>query len=131
VFHRFNYDELTGFSRDWAQVMDRLAGTGTFKTSKPGDVLKIDLRTKAIETLSTEAGNLEGITKAGDVYYITDWVAGKLPKIHAQTGDVAELITGLRNPTDPGYAEELGLIAFPQHTGDQLLFVRQDVASTQ
>jgi sugar phosphate isomerase/epimerase len=101
-----------------------LTGPETFNTSKAGDLLKIDLKTGKIETLSKEAGNLEGITKAGDFYYVTDWAAGKLLKIHAATGKVSELLTGLRNPTDPGYAPELGVLAFPQHTGDQVLFMR-------
>jgi sugar phosphate isomerase/epimerase len=106
-----------------------LSEPGTFKTSKLGDLLAVDLQTKQINLLSKEVGNLEGITKAGDFYFITDWAAGKLLKVHAATGQVSELLTGLRNPTDPGYAKELGLIAFPQHTGDQVLFIR--VAPTQ
>jgi Cu/Ag efflux protein CusF len=96
---------------------------GTFNTSKKGDVLKIDLKTKKIDVIAKEVGNLEGITKAGNSYYITDWAAGKLLKVHAETGAVTEKIKGLTNPTDPGYAEELGLISFPQHTGNQVLFI--------
>ena len=106
-----------------------LTGPETFNTSKKGDLLKIDLKTKKIEVLSKEAGNLEGITKAGDNYYVTDWAAGKLLKIHAETGRVGELLTGLRNPTDPGYAPELGVLAFPQHTGDQVLFLQVESAA--
>jgi len=101
-----------------------LSEPGTFNTSKKGDVLKIDLKTKAIEMLSKEAGNLEGITKAGDSYYITDWAAGKLLKVHAGTGKVSELLSGLQNPTDPGYAAELGVVAFPQHSTNQILYFR-------
>jgi hypothetical protein len=104
-----------------------LSEPGTFNASKPGDLLKIDLKDKDIEVLYRELGNLEGITKAGAYYYITDWAAGKLLKVHAKGGDeVVELLTGLRNPTDPGYAKESGLIAFPQHTGDQVIFVQVD-----
>lgn len=106
-----------------------LSEPGTFKTSKKGDLLKIDLKTRKIETLSNEAGNLEGITKAGEFYYVTDWAAGKLLKIHAETGKVSELLSGLRNPTDPGYASELGRLAFPQHTGDQVLFIQVNTAA--
>ena len=105
-----------------------LTGLETFNTSKKGNLLKIDLKTKKIEVLSKEAGNLEGITKAGDFYYVTDWAAGKLLKIHAESGEVSELLTGLRNPTDPGYAKELGVVAFPQHTGDQVLFIQVEAA---
>jgi len=103
-----------------------LSEPGTFNTSKKGDLLKIDLKTKKIEVLSKEAGNLEGITKAGEFYYVTDWAAGKLLKIHDETGRVSELLTGLRNPTDPGYAPELGVLAFPQPSGDQVLLMQVD-----
>lgn len=106
-----------------------LSEPGTFNTSKNGSLLTIDLESKKIEVLSKEAGNLEGITKAGDYYYVTDWAAGKLLKIHAETGKVSESLTGLRNPTDPGYAKELGVLAFPQHTGDQVLFIKIDPAT--
>jgi sugar phosphate isomerase/epimerase len=108
-----------------------LTGPDTFNTSKRGDLLKIDLKTKQIEVLSKEAGNLEGITKAGDFYYVTDWAAGKLLKIHAETGQVSEALAGLRNPTDPGYAPELGVLAFPQHTGDQVVFMRVESVVAQ
>lgn len=107
---------------------DVLSEPGTFNTSKKGDLLKVDLKTKQIEVLSKEAGNLEGITKAGDFYYITDWAAGRLLKVHAETGNVSEQLTGLRNPTDPGYAPELGLLGFPQHTGDQMLLIQVEAA---
>jgi streptogramin lyase len=106
-----------------------LSEPGTFNTSKKGDLLKIDLKTRKIEMLSKEAGNLEGITRAGDHYYVTDWAAGKLLKIHAATGQVSDLLTGLRNPTDPGYAPELGVVAFPQHTGDQVLFIKLEAVA--
>jgi hypothetical protein len=66
---------------------------------------------------------------AEDFYYVTDWAAGKLLKIHAETGKVTELLTGLRNPTDPDYAPELGVVAFPQHTGDQVLFIQVKAAA--
>ena len=106
-----------------------LSEPGTFNTSKKGDLLKIDLKTKKIEVLSREAGNLEGITKAGDFYYVTDWAAGKLLKVHAETGKVTELLTGLQNPTDPGYARELGVLAFGQHTGNQVLLIKLDTVT--
>jgi hypothetical protein len=61
--------------------------------------------------------------KAENFYYITDWAAGKLLKVHAETGVVTEKIRGLTNPTDPGFAPELGVISFPQHTGNQVLFI--------
>ena len=103
-----------------------LSEKGTFNTSKKGDLLKIDLNTKKIEVIATEVGNLEGITKAENDYYLTDWAAGKLLKVQAQSGLVTEMLSGLKNPTDPDYAKELGVLAFPQHTGNQVLFMNLD-----
>lgn len=100
-----------------------LSEPGTFNTSKKGDLLQIDLNTKKIEIIAKEIGNLEGITKAGNYYFITDWAAGKLLKVQAESGVVTELLSGLKNPTDPGYAKELGILSFPQHTGNQVLFM--------
>lgn len=100
-----------------------LSTPGTFETSRPGDLLSIDLETKEIKTLVSEVGNLEGITKAGKHYYITDWASGKLLKVNPKKQSVTEVITGLSHPTDPGYSEELGVLAFPQHSTNQVLFI--------
>lgn len=103
-----------------------LSNPGTFDTSKPGDLLSIDLKTKQITTLVKNVGNLEGITKAGKHYYITDWAAGKLLKVNPKTKIVVDFISGLSNPTDPNYAPELNVIAFPQHGTNQVLFIKLD-----
>ncbi len=103
----------------WGPLSDR----ATFATSKLGDLLSIDLKSKKITTLVPTLGNLEGITKAGDHYYITDWAAGKLIEVNASTKAVRVLISGLSHPTDPGFAEELGVLAFPQHGTNQVLQV--------
>lgn len=101
-----------------------LSKPGTFETSKPGSLFSIDLKTKEINILIKELGNLEGITKAGRFYYITDWAAGKLLKVHPGKQTVEALITGLKNPTDPDYAKELGVLAVPQHGTNQVLFIK-------
>lgn len=101
-----------------------LSKPGTFETSKLGDLLSIDLKTKKIETLVKNVGNLEGITKVGPDFYITDWAAGKLLKVNPVNKTVVDFISGLSNPTDPDYAEELNVLAFPQHGTNQVLFVK-------
>lgn len=108
-----------------------LSEPGTFNTSKKGDLLKIDLNTKKIEVIAKEVGNLEGVTKAENEYYLTDWAAGKLLKVQAESGVVTELLSGLKNPTDPDYAKELGVLAFPQHTGSQVLFMNLETIKKQ
>ncbi len=101
-----------------------LSKPNSFDTSKLGDLLSIDLKTKKISVLVKEVGNLEGIAKAGKHYYITDWASGKLLKVNAKKGEVIEFISGLKNPTDPNFSKELNTLAFPQHGTNQVLFVK-------
>lgn len=101
-----------------------LSKPGSFETSKLGDILSVDLKTKEIKPLIKEVGNLEGITKAGKYYYITDWASGKVLKVNPKKGKITEFITGLSHPTDPDYSKELGVLGFPQHGTNQVLFVK-------
>lgn len=101
-----------------------LSEPGTFNTSKLGDVLAVDLKTKEITSLVQEVGNLEGITKAGKYYYITDWAAGTLIKVDPKKKTKSIVLRGLSHPTDPMYSKELGIIAFPQHGKNQVLMIR-------
>ncbi len=100
-----------------------LSEPGTFNTSKLGDLLQIDLKTKKISPLIKQVGNLEGIAKAGRNYYITDWASGKLLKVNPVEKTVVDFISGLRNPTDPYYSKELQILAVPQHGTNQVLFI--------
>ena len=101
-----------------------LSKPGSFDTSKLGDLLSIDLKTKKITVLVKKLGNLEGIAKAAEHYYITDWASGKLLKVNPKKGEVIEFISGLKNPTDPNFSKELNTLAFPQHGTNQVLFVK-------
>ncbi|WP_010136338.1 NHL repeat-containing protein [Ochrovirga pacifica] len=96
----------------------------TFETTKFGDLLSIDLKTKKITSLVKEIGNIEGITKSGKHYYITDWASGKVLKVDAKKKTVEVFISGLSHPTDPNYSEELNVLGFPQHGTNQVLFIK-------
>ncbi|MCV9385278.1 hypothetical protein [Reichenbachiella ulvae] len=104
----------------------RLSEPGTFETSKLGDLLSIDLKSKKIRTLAQDVGNLEGITKIGNDFYITDWAAGKLLKVKPKSAEVQTILSGLEHPTDPWYAENLDVLAFPQHGTNQVLFLNMN-----
>ena len=101
-----------------------LSKPNSFETSKFGDLLSIDLKTKKITRLLKGVGNLEGITKAGKYYYITDWASGKILKVHPKEQTVEVFIKGLNHPTDPNYSKELNVLAFPQHGTDQVIFIK-------
>jgi len=104
----------------WGPIID----PATFATSRKGAVLSIDLKTKKIKPYlkkGLEVGNLEGIAKAGDDYYITDWMSGQLLRVGKDGFKV--VVSGLKNPTDPNYAEELGVLAIPEHGTNRVLFI--------
>jgi len=105
-----------------------LSNKATFETSKLGKVLLVDIATKQVKSLlnnSIEIGNLEGVTKANDgSYYVTDWMNEKLLKINED--GVKTVLSGLNNPTDPDYSKELNVIAFPEHTGNRVIFYHLD-----
>ncbi len=101
-----------------------LSKPNSFDTSKLGDLLSVDLKTKKITPLVKEVGNIEGITKVGKYYFITDWASGKILKVHPKKKKVAVFMSGLKHPTDPNYSKELAMFAFPQHGTNQVIFVK-------
>lgn len=108
----------------WGNIINK----STFETSEKGTLFEVDINTKAVKPhfKDTRAiGNLEGVTKSanGD-YFITDWMVGKLLKVTKK--GVKEVLSGLQHPTDPDYSKELNVIAFPEHTGNRVIFYHLD-----
>ena len=50
----------------------------TYQTKTGGSILKVDLKTKAISSITKPIGNLDGLVKALHGYIVTDWLAGKV-----------------------------------------------------
>ncbi|MFT7899113.1 hypothetical protein VBY74_03925 [Tenacibaculum ascidiaceicola] len=50
----------------------------TFATKTPGHLVKINLKTKKIKTISQPFGNLDGLSETLHGFLITDWLAGSL-----------------------------------------------------
>ena len=66
--------------------------------------------------------SVDHYTKIDDDFYITDWFSGQLLRI-TKTG-FSVVISGLKNPTDPNYAEDLGVLAIPEHGTNRVLFIK-------
>jgi len=49
---------------------------------------------------------------------------GKLLKVNKK--GVKEILSGLQHPTDPDFSKELNVIAFPEHTGNRVVFYHLD-----
>lgn len=107
----------------WGEEVNR----ETFETTEYGTVLSVDLVTKKVAPFSDKVGkigNLEGITRVGDDYFITDWMNGKLLKVSSQGTEI--VLEKLKNPTDPDYSKELNVIAFPEHSANRVTFYQLD-----
>ena len=50
----------------------------TYQTKTGGSILKVDLKTKAISSITKPIGNLDGLVKALHGYIVTDWLTGKV-----------------------------------------------------
>jgi len=105
----------------WGPIVD----PATWATARPGTVLSIDLESRQIDFYLEDGmgvGNLEGIAKVGDDFYITDWLSGRLIRVHKEGFEI--VLSGLQNPTDPNYSTELGILAIPEHSTDGVLFLK-------
>lgn len=52
-------------------------------TEAPGDLLSVDIKTKAISVVSTAVGNIDGIVKVGDKIIVNDWITGQIFEINS------------------------------------------------
>ncbi len=77
----------------WGQMVDG------FKTEIPGRLLSIDLETREIYPESRELGNLDGVGRYGDIFILTDYMAGSLMLVD-ESGQLVQTI-----PLLPGSAD--------------------------
>ncbi|PCH50052.1 MAG: hypothetical protein COC17_06615 [Hyphomicrobiales bacterium] len=61
-----------------------------FSTNKPGQLISVDLATKAITKFSKPIGNIDGVVKHGDNFIVNDWINGKVFEVN-KNGDFKEL----------------------------------------
>lgn len=68
-----------------------------FTTASAGDLLAIDIRSKEIEIIASELGNLDGIARLGDEIIVSDWVSGALFSVtpDGTPTQIAQLAAGL------------------------------------
>jgi sugar lactone lactonase YvrE len=96
----------------------------TFRTTSPGRILEVDLRSKKITPYRDMArtGNLDGIEKQGSGYLVTDNPAGRLLRVAAD-GAVSEVVTDLGSAADLGLRPD-HFAAIPKLRGDSVRFRR-------
>lgn len=100
----------------WGVVTD----PETFGTEVPGKVLKIDLETKQLTSLTTSIGNLDGLVTFGDSFLVSDWIAGGLMTI-GRDGKSSKLLNLAPGSADILYLEQKGLVLVPQMLDGSLI----------
>lgn len=91
-----------------------------------GPVLKVDLQSKEIEQISSEAvGNLDGVQKLPneEAFYISDWATGKVHKINSD-GTIKEILTSDRSAGDILFLEEENKLALPMNLQNEVWWYR-------
>lgn len=102
----------------WGPMTNR----ATFETSRKGTLLKVNLKTKAINPIGKglPIANLDGVVKYGNFYYATDWTGGRLLKI-SKYGHVEEVISGFSQFADLGINLKKGVIMIPEMSKNRFI----------
>lgn len=75
----------------WGQGMHE-----DFSTDTPGNLLSVDLDSRAITVLAPELGNLDGVARIGDTILTNDWITGAVFSVTADGAQkVFQLPAGL------------------------------------
>lgn len=109
----------------WGPMTD----PATFAVKHPGTVLRADLKTRQLTPVGKgePIASFDGIVKAGEDYFATDWPGGRLLRI-SKAGKVREVLTGFHQLADLGYDPSSNTIALPVMSDNRVIFLRLDAA---
>jgi hypothetical protein len=99
-----------------------------FTTSTPGNLVEVNLGTKAVRDLGSGApvGNLDGVEPLGtDAYLVTDWMNGALFRIEA-SGRATQLLKLKQGSADLGYMPNQRTALIPMMMDGTLVAYRID-----
>lgn len=107
----------------WGPMTD----PATFAVKHPGTVLRAHLASKALEPLGDgkPIASFDGIVKAGDDYFATDWPGGRLLRI-SKTGEVREVLTGFHQLADLGFQPTGRILGMPVMSDNRLILLHLD-----
>ncbi|MBI3343967.1 MAG: SMP-30/gluconolactonase/LRE family protein [Gammaproteobacteria bacterium] len=97
--------------------------TNGFNTKIPGHLKTVSLKDKSIRSLGNGApvGNLDGVEGEGHgAYFVTDWMAGKLYRIHP-SGEADVLLTLSQGSADLTYIKDKKLLIIPMMNDNKLV----------
>lgn len=89
---------------------------GSWATKEYGDLIVYDLKShKKTKTISAKLGNLDGVERLADGnYVVSDWMAGKVFFVDAESGKATEILSGFKGSADLGYIEDQNIIIVPR-----------------
>jgi len=93
----------------------------TFATKKGGPLLKINIKTKKIETLAENIGNLDGLSKTLHGFLLSDWVAGKLLYYANNTKTIMEALDLPKGSADIYFDKKTKSVYIPLMKDNKLL----------
>jgi len=93
----------------------------TFETKILGSLLKVNLKTKQIETISNPIGNLDGVSETLHGFLLTDWLAGKLLYYANKTKTTTEALDLPQGSADTYFDKKTKSIFIPLMNNNKLL----------
>ncbi|MBO9667567.1 MAG: SMP-30/gluconolactonase/LRE family protein [Bdellovibrio sp.] len=103
----------------WGPIVD----PATSQTSRLGFLKPIDMKTKKISAgTGIPVGNMDGITKAGNFLYGTDWMGGRLIRFELN-GKPTIFAKGFSHIADIGYSEETKMLGIPEMSTNRVYFL--------
>jgi sugar lactone lactonase YvrE len=84
-----------------------------WSAAKPGRLLAVDVKTKAVSVVGAPEGNLDGVENWKGGWLVSDFVAGKVFQRDAK-GKVKTLLSGFKGAADLGLIESRKLLVLPK-----------------
>ena len=95
----------------------------TFETEVPGKILRYDMKENTLKPITGSIGNLDGLFKFQNRYYVSDWIAGNVQSVDRNGG--SQMVLDL-NPgsADILYDAERGVLLIPEMLENKLTAYR-------
>ncbi|MDB4297364.1 hypothetical protein N9901_01275 [Flavobacteriaceae bacterium] len=93
----------------------------TYETKILGSLLKINLKSKKIETVSIPTGNLDGLSQTIHGFLLTDWLAGKLHYYSNKTSVVTNVLNLPKGSADTYFDKKTKAVFIPLMLDNKLL----------
>jgi streptogramin lyase len=100
----------------WGPIKD----WNTYESSHPGSLKSIDIKTKKMKMIpgGQRIGNLDGVVKVGEAFYVSDFMSGSVLKVHS--GKKQVVLSDIVGIADIGYSRDTKTILLPVYTNNTI-----------